>query len=117
MTGPAPTGPDTTEAGLPRPAHDAARALDVLQRSPLGCLPGSSLHHLSEWATIREVEAGEAVAHEGDPAEAMYVVVSDDNPFDNANFGPISSYSISAEVPLRESFLLLAWFLLVLLFL
>lgn len=47
----------------------------------------------------------------------MYVVVSDDNPFDNANFGQISSYPISAEVPLRESFLLLAGFLLVLLFL
>lgn len=29
----------------------------------------------------------------------MYVVVSDNNPFDTANFGPITSYTISAEVP------------------
>lgn len=76
MTEPDTTESGMTESGMTSPAHDAARALDVLQRSPLGCLPGSSLHHLSEWATIREVEAGEAVAHEGDPAEAMYVVVS-----------------------------------------
>ena len=29
----------------------------------------------------------------------MYMVASDDNPFDTANFGVINSYLIVAEVP------------------
>ena len=72
-TDPRITDPRTTD---PQPAHDAALALDVLQRSPLHCLPGSSLHHLADWSTITVLGAGEAIAREGDPAEAMYVVVS-----------------------------------------
>ena len=30
---------------------------------------------------------------------SVYVVASDDNPFDNANFGPIYSYTVTPEVP------------------
>jgi hypothetical protein len=30
---------------------------------------------------------------------SVYIVASDDNPFDNANFGPIHSYNLTAEVP------------------
>lgn len=42
----------------------------------------------------------------------MYIVASDDNPFDSANFGTIRSYSISAEVPAHEYFLAAAVLLL-----
>lgn len=45
----------------------------------------------------------------------IYIVASDENPFDNANFGPISSYSITSEVPLGEPFLWAALLLVVLL--
>lgn len=36
----------------------------------------------------------------------MYVVASDSNPFDNANFGPITSYPITAEVPSWEQYII-----------
>jgi hypothetical protein len=47
----------------------------------------------------------------------MYVVASDNNPFDNANFGVIKSYSISVEVPKWGSNILFALSLALLLFL
>lgn len=45
----------------------------------------------------------------------MYIMASDDNPFDTANFGAIRSYAISAEVPKWEIFLFMTvavWWLL-----
>jgi hypothetical protein len=47
----------------------------------------------------------------------MYVVVSDNNPFDTANFGTISSYTINAEVPSWERYLTGGLLLLLLCFL
>lgn len=47
----------------------------------------------------------------------MYVVASDNNPFDNANFGAIKTYSISVEVPKWGSTIIFALGLALLLFL
>jgi hypothetical protein len=47
----------------------------------------------------------------------LYMVVSDDNPFDTASFGTVSSYSISTEVAAWERWitlgLLLIFFLMI----
>jgi hypothetical protein len=42
----------------------------------------------------------------------VYVVVSDNNPFDTANFGTISSYTINAEVAAWEKFITIGLLLL-----
>lgn len=36
----------------------------------------------------------------------MYITFSDDNPFDNANFGSISSYSLAIEVAAWQTFII-----------
>lgn len=47
----------------------------------------------------------------------MYVVASDNNPFDNANFGVVNSYKIAVEVPSWGSSILFGLGLALLLFL
>lgn len=41
----------------------------------------------------------------------MYILGSDDNPFDTAHFGPIRSFPITAELPKWEAYFLLPLFL------
>ena len=48
------------------------------------------------------------VAYTGMPNEnlTMYILSSDDNPFDDANFGTIIKHEISAEIPTWEKYVL-----------
>ena len=53
-----------------------------------------------------EVETGYAAYTDvGDAALKMYILCSDDNPFDTANFGTIREYDIVAQVPAWENHL------------
>jgi CRP-like cAMP-binding protein len=61
------------DAGDP---HAVTLARHILSRSVLAGLPADLLDHLASVASVEEVPPGEAVAREGDPAEAMYVLDS-----------------------------------------
>jgi CRP-like cAMP-binding protein len=67
---------DLEEIPLPQPRRIGARAQRALQMTPLFAgLPAEALEALVEHLTLVPMEPGAVLFHEGDPGDALYVIV------------------------------------------